>query len=80
MKRLARDIIASLRDEPHRWSSNDNLWKRDDGYEIWRGSGAAYVDLFRPVRADIGGYFTKRAVWRAFKEWEADMPLGGYQA
>jgi hypothetical protein len=79
VNRLAQDIIANLRDQPYRWTATECRWVRDDGYSFWRGNGAASLSQIAPSMASLGGYFTKRAVWRAFKEWEFNMPLGGYR-
>ncbi len=69
---LAIEIEQSIRTEPKRWNGGDYRFTRDDGLELWIGSGCSGMMIQRPRKVTFKAA-DKRLIWKAYQLTEMTL-------
>lgn len=78
MKRIVKDIIESLEQEPTSWTVDGYTWARRDGLEVWRSNVPILnLHIYGPYEMGLTLWEKIRLYW-AFRKWRNSISLDHY--
>ena len=64
-------IVESLLERPDEWNQQGSYCiLHKSGLQLWVGNGVNYLEAYRSTMPCRLGFFGKRRVWLAYRQWQ----------